>query len=547
MKMADVIRMPLLKHAKLAAGRLGLNRTVESVNMMDAPDIIHYLKPNELLLTTAFAIKESPNDLLELVRQMADKGCAGLGIKTKRFISEIPPSVLQLSDELAFPIIEIPLDSPLGELTTQILSYILEKRTDELRYALETHQAFSRIVMEGKGLQGVMDSLSSLIQHPVLLFDHRGQVLAESRSTPSPSPDTKKSIARLLASILAGRVSYFSLLAPKEPVTAFSIEIYKQRRGFLIVPGAMLEDPFSVLAVEQAANVVRFEFMKQHALEESSRRIKNEFFADLLDEQITSDEEIVNRGKHYGLQKRQTYKCIVAAIDQSPEMYSKKRVHREDAISQLRDQVYEYLDDELSRLKKPYILFTKTHYFMMLIPVELSQPPQETEEEDWNGILRTIQDRLYRELEVSLSFGVGNYAEQLTDISTCFHKALEALRSGYQSKKARFIQSYRVKELTELLRMIPYKNLKQFYDSTLKGLADSTDREHMDLIQTLAVFLENHCLITETAKQLYIHRNTVSYRLNKCEEILGRSLKDPNEILKLRIALMARSLLQSSS
>jgi purine catabolism regulator len=542
MKMMDVIRMPLLKHAKLAAGHLGMTRGVESVNMMDAPDIIHYLKPNELLLTTAFAIKESPNNLLELVQQMAQKGCAGLGIKTKRFISEIPLPVLQLANELAFPIIEIPLDSSLGELTTQILSYILEKRTDELRYALETHQTFSHIVMEGKGMQGVINSLSMLIQHPVLLFNHRGQVLVESHPTASLSQDKKRMIADLLESIRADRVCYFSLLASKEPVTVLPFEIYRHRQGFLVALGTELDDSFSVLAVEQAANVVRFEFMKQHALEESSRRIKNEFFADFLDEQISSEEEIMNRGKHYGLQKRQSYKCIVAEIDDSSEIYSKKFVHREEAISQFKDQVYEYLDDAFSRLMKPYILFTKGQYFVILVPVAATQ---ETEEQDWINILRNIQHKLYEELEVSLSFGIGNYADQLMDIPQCFHKALEALRSGYQSKKIRFIQSYRVKELAELLRMIPYKNLKQFYDNTLKGLADSSDREHMDLIQTLAVYLENNCLITETAKQLYIHRNTVSYRLNKCEEILGRSLKDPNEVLKLRIALMVRSLLHT--
>jgi purine catabolism regulator len=542
MKMMDVIRMPLLKHAKLAAGHLGMTRRVESVNMMDAPDIIHYLKPNELLLTTAFAIKESPNNLLELVQQMAQKGCAGLGIKTKRFISEIPLPVLQLANELAFPIIEIPLDSSLGELTTQILSYILEKRTDELRYALETHQTFSHIVMEGKGMQGVINSLSMLIQHPVLLFNHRGQVLVESHPTASLSQDKKRMIADLLESIRADRVCYFSLLASKEPVTVLPFEIYRHRQGFLVALGTELDDSFSVLAVEQAANVVRFEFMKQHALEESSRRIKNEFFADFLDEQISSEEEIMNRGKHYGLQKRQSYKCIVAEIDDSSEIYSKKFVHREEAISQFKDQVYEYLDDAFSRLMKPYILFTKGQYFVILVPVAATQ---ETEEQDWINILRNIQHKLYEELEVSLSFGIGNYADQLMDIPQCFHKALEALRSGYQSKKIRFIQSYRVKELAELLRMIPYKNLKQFYDNTLKGLADSSDREHMDLIQTLAVYLENNCLITETAKQLYIHRNTVSYRLNKCEEILGRSLKDPNEVLKLRIALMVRSLLHT--
>ncbi|WP_134698617.1 PucR family transcriptional regulator [Ammoniphilus sp. YIM 78166] len=538
MKMMDVMQMPLLKNAKLAAGHLGLARRVESVNMMDAPDIIHYLKPNELLLTTAFAIKESPNHLLELVKQMTEKGCAGLGIKTKRFISEIPFSVLQLANELAFPIIEIPLDSPLGELTSQILGYILEKRTDELRYALEIHQTFSQIVMEGKGMQGVIYHLNRLIQYPVLLLDHRGRVHANA-----PIGLTQdRPLAQLLGSIHTDRISYLSLLGNREPLTILPFETYQQRKGFLVILGVTLTDPFSMLAAEQATNVIRFEFMKQYALEESSRRIKNEFFADFLDGQISSEDEILNRGKHYGLLKKQPYKCMVAEIDDTSVIFRKKLLHREEAISLFKDQVYEYLDDAFTRIKQPYILFTKGPHFVLLI---LGAPLQESEEQAWHHHLRRIQQNLYEELEVSLSFGVGDYAEQLMHIPQCYAKSLEALASGYQSKKTRFIQSYRVQELTELLQMIPHKNLKQFYDNTLKGLADSPDKEDADLIQTLAVYLENHCLITETAKQLYIHRNTVSYRLNKCEEILGKSLKDPTEVLKLRIALMARSLLQT--
>ena len=63
------------------------------------------------------------------------------------------------------------------------------------------------------------------------------------------------------------------------------------------------------------------------------------------------------------------------------------------------------------------------------------------------------------------------------------------------------------------------------------------------LLQTLSVYLETHCQLAETAKRLYIHRNTVIYRLEKCEEIIGRSLKDPEETLRLRMAFRIKALL----
>jgi purine catabolism regulator len=91
--------------------------------------------------------------------------------------------------------------------------------------------------------------------------------------------------------------------------------------------------------------------------------------------------------------------------------------------------------------------------------------------------------------------------------------------------------------------MIPIENITEFYESTLKELAYTTNKDLLILVQTISVFIENHCQIAETAKRLYVHRNTVVYRLEKCEDLLNITLKDPDETLRLRIALLIRSFL----
>lgn len=90
--------------------------------------------------------------------------------------------------------------------------------------------------------------------------------------------------------------------------------------------------------------------------------------------------------------------------------------------------------------------------------------------------------------------------------------------------------------------MIPVDDLKKFCTYTLQNLAH-LPRDDQGLIHTLSVYLETHCQISETAKRLYVHRNTVIYRLEKCEELLGKSLKDADTTLRLRLALRIQMLL----
>ena len=65
--------------------------------------------------------------------------------------------------------------------------------------------------------------------------------------------------------------------------------------------------------------------------------------------------------------------------------------------------------------------------------------------------------------------------------------------------------------------------------------------EQTMLLETLYVYLESHCQISETAKRLFVHRNTVIYRLEKCSTLLKKDLKDPEVTIQLRLALRIRN------
>ena len=117
-----------------------------------------------------------------------------------------------------------------------------------------------------------------------------------------------------------------------------------------------------------------------------------------------------------------------------------------------------------------------------------------------------------------------------------------AWENGYDLFQYQFINFYETKQLKELMQLLPEQNIKKFYENTLRSLSYPKSKDEEDLLHTLIVYLDYHCEISKTAKKLFVHRNTVKYRIAKCEEILGYSVHDSENSLHLRMALMMRTM-----
>ena len=79
--------------------------------------------------------------------------------------------------------------------------------------------------------------------------------------------------------------------------------------------------------------------------------------------------------------------------------------------------------------------------------------------------------------------------------------------------------------------------VKYYCQSVLKELAYPKDKQLIELRNTLKTYLGNQCEISTTAKELFVHRNTVIYRIQKCEKMLEYSVSTPRNSLNIRLAL----------
>lgn len=535
----------IFNHYDVLAGDSGLSREVHSVNIMDSPDIIQFLKPGELLLTNGYFMKDRPDVLLELIDDMIRLDCPGIAIKTKRFSLDIPQEVLDKANKFQFPILEISeIKHSLGEIFQQSTSLILDNRNYELQYALSIHKQFTSMVMKGEGVPQIVETLAQLVSSPVMLISHTLQILDSSHHF--DHKNTHPFINQVLSSLQTPS-------AFKTPVSLClfhphlreyrHIELYpvftSRLEGYLVLFSQnQSQSKLYTLAMEQAANVISMEIIKKQAVTERSRRYKNEFFSDLIDGFIRSEQEAIYHGRKYGLKPHVQSILIAAKIDDRPIGNTTSKFD-EKLISE-RDVQYETIKHHFSVLPYSFTLFTKNDMFGIVLS---------NEEPDWDesrllALLEGITEALYQNTRLRVSIGIGNPVFNVLDIGLSYTEAVRALQFGYQMNKRGFIQLYKSNDISYLLRLLPLDKLENFYEETFQSFAGLPESEKKELLRTLNVFYDNQTQLVETARQLFIHRNTLIYRLEKCEKRAGVNLKDPMVSLRFRVAFAVEPFLK---
>lgn len=548
LRVIELLQIPTLQHARLVAGQRGIERVVDSVNMMDAPDISQYLRPHELLLTTAYAVKDHPGALDTLVEQMAKSQCAGLAIKTKRFLDEIPPSVIETANRMDFPLLELPLEYSLGEVLNQALGTILQQKTDELSYALETHHTFFHLILKGEGIAEIVATLAELIESPIVIVNSKFDLVSLSHQSRPPLDSLNGLIEHFIshkASVAEGfhaipnhghtkRFPYAYI----QPIPTF------QWQGYIIAfTGEEKLSKLHSLALEQASNVLGFELLKSQAVKDRARRFKTEFFSELVQGDIRSEQEIIHRGKQHGLFVADSIMCIVCGKDIENTQSSPPTFTAEYKVLE-RDHLYQVLKKEYTRLGVPFVLFTNKDEFVSLVSAKEFTGESNDGRTRLAQKLQEIADHVLKNEEVRLSFGIGAPTTRLIDIPITYKQAMDAYRLGKQNNKHMFVQFHRAKELIDLLRMIPLDDLQEFFYDTFHTWVGIEEKEQLEWRRTLKAFYDNQCHIADTAKQLYIHRNTVLYRLNRIEQLTGIQVRNPADSLRIRAALLLEELLE---
>lgn len=144
--------LPILSSARVVAGKNGLGRAIRWTHIVDQPEVFSWVREGDLLVTTAFALKDNLDGELVMVEQMAQKGLAGMLVSIGRYINAVPENMISEADTLDFPIVIIPWEIPLVEVTHAIHEQIIRQQYQVTEQIYHIHDVLSQLVLEGGGL-----------------------------------------------------------------------------------------------------------------------------------------------------------------------------------------------------------------------------------------------------------------------------------------------------------------------------------------------------------------------------------------------------------
>jgi carbohydrate diacid regulator len=168
---------------------------------------------------------------------------------------------------------------------------------------------------------------------------------------------------------------------------------------------------------------------------------------------------------------------------------------------------------------------------------------ENTEMRDIERMAVNIADTLSTEFYTKVFIGISTVVDSLKDLAKAYQEAQVALEVGKVFETEKNIISYENLGIGRLIYQLPTTLCEMFLQEVFKkGSLDSLDRE---TLMTIQCFFENNLNVSEASRKLFVHRNTLVYRLDKIRKLTGLDLREFEHAITFKVALMVRKYLDS--
>jgi len=496
----EALGLPCLAGARLLAGRQGLQRRIRVVNIMEVPDIVRWMRGGELLLTTAYPVREDPGALTGLVPQLFDRGLAALGIRIGPYMEAPPPGMLAAADRLGFPIIEIPTGTTFNDILSEVLSTILNRQAVALERSQAIHEKLTAVAAGGGSFQDLMETLSGLLQRRTAIIGPYGDTVAAA----GPEP--------------AGEES---------PTVAYPIQAGTATHGDVVVwPGERPMLPHELIAVERAATIAALVTAQERAVADHEHRYRTVLLLELVTGRSPDQSDIIRRAATIGWDLHLPRAAVLVELGEEPGASGGGCRWTEEPLVHAAHEA----------AGPTAIVCALQSGLAMLV-----EPGQSL-----TGVCRRVYERLHdsrRGLQVMI--GAGRICADPSGLPRSYSEAVETLTLGRDIYGPDFVLSHSELGIYRLLCQLPPDELHRHVQEMLGPLLEHDRHHHGCLVQTLETYLRHDRNGMETARELYIHYNTLRYRLAQIERLTGGIDRHPTNRLCLELAVHAYRLLRA--
>ena len=175
--------------------------------------------------------------------------------------------------------------------------------------------------------------------------------------------------------------------------------------------------------------------------------------------------------------------------------------------------------------------------------VLIKQVPEGAEAKDLHKIAKQISDAIAQEMGSKVVIGIGTVVGHIRDLARTYKEAGVAIDVGKVFDTEKLIINYENLGIGRLIYQLPTTLCQMFLQEVFKkNPIDALDQE---TLLTINKFFENNLNVSETARKLFVHRNTLVYRLEKIKKLTGLDLREFDDAITFKVALMVKKYLIS--
>lgn len=547
---SDLMALPIMKNAKVKAGKHVLSeRLVEWVSVIEIP-VENFIRQNELVLSTAIGCGHDPEALLQFIHDVYESGASALAIALGRHVFDIPNEVVQFAEKMNFILIELPWEIRFSDISQTCTNRIHELQREELKRSGEVQQRLLELVLHGGGPSDVARFVSEEIKQPVIITDQNGFIIGKGKCSKEllnlwnqalstiniakPEEKNQKNQHPLYTKF------EFMNLAGKQHVLKIKIQSPGNNQGYLIVflsNGEIQLTQHQINVIEHAATASAFSFLKENVREETEMRLKDDFIWDLATGEITTNTRVQSRAKTLGINLSLSYICITGRPENLEELYQTNQQGFISFKHWLESTIY-YFEEEINYAGESVdrrILTTYQNNEMVIFLETIHNKSHETV----NQFLDLVERRLNHLLPgLIISWGIAKYEDGVMKFKESFEKSRVALDMGKRQHGSGFRVHFEDTKINRLLlNLSGNEEVQTITISTIAPLLDYERQRQMDLIRTFTVYNKNNGNVSQTARELNLHRQSLLYRLRKIEALTGLSLVNPENVFLLEFSI----------
>ncbi|MGC9440862.1 PucR family transcriptional regulator [Streptomyces sp. WG5] len=553
--LASLVHHSALK-LTVRAGEDGLDVPVRWAHVSELADPVPYMEGGELLLITALKLDaEDPEAMRRYVKRLADAGVVGLGFAVGVNYVDVPEALVEAARQEGLPLLEVPRRTPFLAISKAVSAAIAADQYRAVTAGFAAQRELTRQALTD-GPEGLLAALASQVDGWAALYDASGAVVAAApewagRRAARLTADVQRLRERPApASSVVGGAATAEHPESADRVELHSLGTSRRPRSALAVGTAAALGTAERYAVHSAIALLTLTTERSRSLHEAEQRIDAAVLRMLLAGE--PDHARTVAGDLYGGLLDAPFRMVVAEAASASAARTHAGPHARGPATRPRPSaaalaaadtdgdplgaLAEVVESAAARSGESVLVVPEGERLVVLATdggaavaacVEYASALETAHPEPMPG-----GDE--EGLVVGLSAPSGPIAA-----SAAYKQAEQAL--SVARRRGRVCVEHEHLAAGSVLPLLADDAVRAFADGLLRALRDHDATGRGDLVASLRAWLSRHGQWDAAAADLGVHRHTLRYRMRRVEEILGRSLDDPDVRMELWLALKATS------